>query len=68
MQQLIFKLNNKFYNAEVIKTAIDEFGGFCNIRFDEDSFEIILLSKEEYSGSLEEVKNEFCNYCLGMMR
>ncbi|MBW2991651.1 HxsD-like protein [Candidatus Woesearchaeota archaeon] len=61
-----FKLNKKFYSEEIILQAIADFKDTCESNFDREKFEVVLVSKE--SCDLNKLKNEFCNYCLGLMK
>tara|TARA_Y100000310_G_C20353796_1_gene655647 strand:+ start:432 stop:632 length:201 start_codon:yes stop_codon:yes gene_type:complete len=58
------KLNNNFYDKEVIKEAVGDFKGVCNIQILNDNIEIELKSIEEN----ENLGEEFCNYVLGLMK
>ena len=61
---MLVKLNNKFYNKEAIKKAIDDFEGVCDGKILNNSIEIQLNPKED----IQEIKEEFCNYVLGLMK
>lgn len=58
------KLNKSFYDKESIKDAIVDFKGICNGKILNDNIEIELIQKEE----VENLKEEFCNYVLGLMK
>jgi hypothetical protein len=58
------RLNNKFYDAEVVEEAIRDFRGVCRGRIVNDKIEVELEQEEEIST----LADEFCNYVLGLMK
>lgn len=58
------KLNKEFYDEESIGEALRDFDGVCEGRIIDDSIEVELEPKEE----VEQLKEEFCNYVLGLMK
>ena len=58
------KLNKEFYDKESVKEALKDFDGVCEGRILNDSFEVELEPREE----TEQLKDEFCNYVLGLMK
>jgi hypothetical protein len=65
---MMINLNKRFYSLQSINATIEAFKDICDARVEEsDRFTIILQSKTQDIDD-EELKNEFCNYCLGMMR
>jgi hypothetical protein len=58
------KLNKDFYDETVIEEALKDFKGVCNGKKLNDNIEIELEVKENN----ENLKQEFCNYVLGLMK
>ena len=58
------KLNSKFYSKEAVEEALKDFKGVCEGKILNDDMEIELKPKEE----IEKLKEEFCNYVLGLMK
>lgn len=58
------KLNNKFYNKEVIEEALNDFKEVCHGKILSEDIEVELKPKED----VEQLKEEFCNYVLGLMK
>lgn len=63
---IIFKLNPKFYNKNIILETTEAFKKVCSAEFNEETFEICLKPRQECD--LKELSLEFCNYCLGLMK
>jgi len=61
---MIFKLNKKFYNIEIVEEAFKDFKKVCKGRILNDKIEIELCPK----GDIKQLKEEFCNYVLGLMK
>ena len=64
VRKMRIKLNNEFYNEESVREALKDFDGVCEGRILDDSIEVELEPKEE----TENLKEEFCNYVLGLMK
>ncbi len=60
MSKKSLKLDKEIYNEEVIRQAIEDFKNIAFITY--KNFEIIV----EWEWDLEEILNEFMNYCLGL--
>lgn len=58
------KLNNKFYNKESVEEALNDFKGVCKGRMLNGDIEVELEPKEK----VKMLKEEFCNYVLGLMK
>jgi hypothetical protein len=58
------KLNNKFYNKAVVEEALNDFKDVCEGNILSDKIEVELEPKIKN----EMLKNEFCNYVLGLMK
>jgi len=63
-KRIKLKLNNKFYNKKAIEEALDNFKEVCNGKILNKDLEIELEPKEK----IENLKEEFCNYVLGLMK
>ena len=67
MNNIMFSLNEKFYKDEAVREALNDFKDICKGRMERDeqgNFKIILIPKKE----TEKLKEEFCNYVLGLMK
>ena len=64
MNKIRFTLNSQFYDKETVKEAIIDFKEVCDGKILNDEMEIELEPKEE----IAELKGEFCNYVLGLMK
>ncbi|MBO06188.1 MAG: HxsD-like protein [Candidatus Woesearchaeota archaeon] len=58
------RLNNKFYDKETIKTALDDFKEACDGKILNDEIEVKLEPKE----AINDLEGEFCNYVLGLIK
>lgn len=58
------RLNKEFYNKEIVKEALDDFKDVCNGKILNEGMEIELEPKE----GIGNLKEEFCNYVLGLMK
>ena len=58
------KLNKDFYSIDAVKDALDDFKEVCEGRIMDGSMEIELEPK----GDIKGLKDEFCNYVLGLMQ
>ncbi len=58
------KLNNEFYNKGIVKEALKDFKGVCEGKILNNNIEVELKPKEE----IKYLKEEFCNYVLGLMK
>lgn len=58
------RLNNKFYSREAIEEALKDFKEVCQGKIINDLIEVELESKKEFRN----LKEEFCNYVLGLMK
>jgi hypothetical protein len=68
-KKIRFLLNSNFYNIEDIREALNNFKGICEGfigKVENDKVEIILQASDSFD--LELIKNEFCNYSLGLMK
>lgn len=59
-------LTSKIYDRESIEQALKDYAEVCEGRLVDDSFTVELLPKRGYEK--EPVKEEFCNYVLGLMK
>ena len=64
-QKIRLKLSNKFYDMQAIEEALKDFGNICVGRVLNNDIEVELVPKEEIN---EPLKEEFCNYVLGLMK
>jgi len=71
---MIFRLNKKFYDIETAKEAAGDFSKICRCRiFDYQNDDIVIeltpkgKLERKKDGSLP-LKEEFCNYVLGLMK
>jgi hypothetical protein len=58
------KLNKDFYNKQAIEEALNDFEGVCKGKILNEDMEVELQLKEENKN----IKQEFCNYVLGLMK
>ena len=58
------RLNNKFYSKESVEEALKDFEEICKGNILSDDIEVELKPKE----SVKQLKEEFCNYVLGLMK
>jgi hypothetical protein len=58
------KLNKRFYDEKAIREALNDFKEVCNGKILNDKIEIELEPKED----IKVLKEEFCNYVLGLMK
>ena len=58
------KLNSNFYDRGSIEEALRDFKDVCSGSILDNSFEIELEPREE----ADKLKEEFCNYILGLMK
>ena len=61
---IMIQLNPKFYSEQVINETIIAYKDICDARF--ESGTITLTPKIDISD--EKLKNEFCNYCLSLIK
>jgi len=54
------RLNNKFYDLEVVREAVRDFRKICKARIISDEILIEITPKK--------IEDEFCNYVLGLMK
>lgn len=67
--EIRFLLNLNFYSLEDIKETLENFKEICNGRIEEiENNKIAIVLKSDNFSSLEIIKNEFCNYSLGLMK
>ena len=64
LRKMKIKLNNQFYNEESVREALIDFKEICQGDFLNNSIEVELEPKEE----VKQLKEEFCNYVLGLMK
>lgn len=57
------RLSNKFYKKDAVKEAIKDFKDICEGKILNGNIDIELSKKE----NAENLKEEFCNYVLGLM-
>ena len=67
----MFRLNKKLYSKKAIEQAVRDYREICeaSIENEKDYYKIILnkkVSDDDISNNA--LKNEFCNYCLGMIK
>ncbi|MFA5917184.1 MAG: HxsD-like protein [Candidatus Gracilibacteria bacterium] len=60
MSEQILKIDKEIYKEEIIKQAIEDFKNVAKIIYSDTSIKI------EGEGDLEEIQNEFMNYCIGL--
>ena len=60
------RLSKELYEKEAILGAIDAFKEVAEIMIVEDSFLLEISPKDE--SKREEIKDEFCNYALGLTK
>ena len=58
-------LNKQFYSIDAIKEAITDFEEICIGRIIDDTITVELEPKQE---TYTQLKGEFCNYVLGLMK
>ena len=58
------RLNDKFYSKKAVEQALRDFKNLCEGKILNDSIEIELTPKAK----TEMIKEEFCNYVLGLMK
>ena len=64
MQNVV--LSNKFYDKHAVVQAIEDFREACDARILNDNIEVQIIPREgEDPGR---IRDEFCNYVLGLMR
>lgn len=63
-KKMKIKLNNKFYNKGIVEEVLNDFKEVCNGKIVNNEIEIELEPKED----IKELKEEFCNYVLGLMK
>ncbi len=66
---MIIQLNKNFYNKEVVEQGLCDFkevcdGKFLGVDLSADKLLIELVPKQD----VEFLKEEFCNYVLGLMK
>ncbi len=64
IENMIIKLNNRFYRKEAIEEAIDDFKTVCDGKIISDEIEVDLDPKE----NVKNLRGEFCNYVFGLMK
>ncbi|MBW3023091.1 HxsD-like protein [Candidatus Woesearchaeota archaeon] len=68
---ITFKLNKKLYSEKAIMQTAEDYKEVCDTKIEKEKeyYKITLNLKSKDKELTEEiVKNEFCNYCLGMMK
>jgi len=60
-KRMKIKLNNKFYDKETVKEALKAFEDVCKGNIIDDAIEVELEADDK-------LKDEFCNYVLGLMK
>jgi len=75
VKNITFNLNSSFYSKDAIFQTFKTFNYLCSGTFDQKTFDICLWQKEPELNCLEtkpldltQLKNEFCTYCLGLMK
>lgn len=58
MSEQILKIDKEIYKEEIIKQAIEDFKNVAKIIYSDTSIKI------EWEWDLEEIQNEFMNYCI----
>ena len=58
------KLNNKFYRKEAVEESLRDFKGVLKGKILNDDFLIELEPEKD----VDRLKEEFCNYVLGLMK
>lgn len=66
-QKKQIKLNKSFYPKEIILAAINDFSEIC-IFLLKESDNYFLLDFEPKIEDNPDISNEFCNYCLGLLK
>jgi hypothetical protein len=63
------KLSKKLYTIDVVNDSIRDFKSVCDIDlFDLDGYYVLHFSLIQKSSDLNIVEDEFCNYCIGLMK
>jgi hypothetical protein len=62
------KLNSRFYRKEVVEEALDNFKELCESRMSYDSAGSCFIIEMKAKGNAACLEDEFCNYCLGLMK
>jgi hypothetical protein len=66
---VVFSLNSKFYPKEAVEKTLCAFGSLAQFSLgEEEGKHIIRIASSEPAAHLEELKLEFCNYCLGLVK
>ena len=63
-EKIRVKLNRKFYDKSVIREALKDFTRVCYGKILNNNIEIELKPKVKIAN----IKGEFCNYVLGLMK
>ena len=66
IKPLIIKLNKNFYNVSVIKETLNVFREICSGKVLESNNQIEVFLQPKQQEDL--LKEEFCNYALGLMK
>jgi hypothetical protein len=61
-------LNKRLYEAQAIKKAVKDFKNTCKCKIVKESPFDVEVEIEAKDNTGEEVKGEFCNYILGLMK
>jgi hypothetical protein len=63
-----FALNKKFYPLEDILKSAQAFSEICWVNIDENEGKLNVTLTPKSDMELENLKNEFCNYVLGVIK
>jgi hypothetical protein len=65
VEKIYITFNSKFYKKEAIEAALKDFIEVCEGKILNNKIDVELTPKQEIK---EPLKEEFCNYVLGMMK
>ncbi|OAA91085.1 hypothetical protein WY13_00915 [Clostridium ljungdahlii] len=62
-----FRLNLKIYNLKDIKKAVEDYRNLVEIRYNLEENNTVILKLNCNEEDFEIIKNEFCNYVIGLV-
>lgn len=65
MEKITIVLNKNIYDKKMIEQALKDYSEACEGKIVDDKVTVELIPKEKFD---EPVKEEFCNYVLGLMK
>lgn len=60
--------NKSFYNTPAIEDALDAFRDICTGELQDKEAQITVILTPKSNNNPDELKNEFCNYVLALMK